>query len=176
VWAHLDTDSNLYTTPFNPADPLTTPVGLNTGPGATPLKFLADAVQNLEAHHVPLAASYGQVEHAPQSPKLFVHGCDTGCFSAVYANDGTPATSGPLNAAPYGQVYDGSSLVMTTQLNPSGPMSQGILTYSQATNPRSRWHANMTKLYAQSRWISLAYTAAQLRHEHPLPTQTFLAP
>ncbi len=176
VWAHLDTDSNFYATPFNPAQPLTTPNGLNTGTNATPLKWLADAVQNLQSHGIPLDASYGQVEHAPQSKTLFVHGCDTGCFSAVYANDATPATSGPLDAAPYGQVYDGSSLVMTTQLNPSGPTSQGILTYSQATNPRSRWYANMTKLYAKSRWVPLAYTAAQLRREHPLPAQKFIAP
>ncbi len=174
VWAHLDTDSNFYATPFSPADPLTTPNGLNTT-SATPLKWLADAVENLDAHGIPLAASYGQVEHAPQSKTLFVHGCDTGCFSAVYAQDGTPAVSGPLDAAPYGQVYDGSSLVMTTQLNPAGPTAQGILTYSQATNPRSRWYANMTKLYAKSRWVPLAYTAAQLRHEHPLRTQTFIA-
>lgn len=176
VWSHLDTDSHFYATPFNPSQPLTTPTGLNTGPNATPLKFLADAVENLTANKIPLDAGYGQVEHAPQSKTLFVHGCDTGCFSAVYANDGTPATSGPLNAAPYGQVYDGSSLVMTTQLNPSGPTSQGILTYSQATNPRSRWYANMTKLYAKDKWVKLAYTAAQLRRSHPLPTQVFLTP
>jgi acyl-homoserine-lactone acylase len=176
VWAHLDTDAKFYATPFNPAQPLTTPAGLNTGPTATPLKWLADAVQNLQAHGVPVQASYGQVQNAPQSRKLFVPGCDTGCFTAIYAQDGTPPLTSPVDAAPYGQVYDGSSLVMTTQLNPSGPEGQGILTYSQATNRRSRWYQNMTKLYSKAKWVKLPYTAAALKRSHPLKPQTLLAP
>jgi acyl-homoserine-lactone acylase len=178
VWAHLDTDANLYSTAFNPSQPLTTPSGFNPGTPtapATPLKWLADAVQNLQAHGIPAGASYGQVQHAPQGRKLFVPGCDTGCFDAIYAQDGTPAVSSAVDAAPYGQVYTGSSLVMTTQLNPSGPVSQGILTYSQATNPRSRWHANLTRIYAKSKWVKLPYTAAALKHSHPLKPQVLRA-
>ncbi|HET8977879.1 MAG TPA: penicillin acylase family protein [Solirubrobacteraceae bacterium] len=183
VWADLDTDAAFYATPFNAAQPLTTPTGLNTAPPATPLKWLADAVLNLQAHHVPVNASFGQVQHAPQSRRIPIPGCagetsgqDMGCFNAIYAQDGTAANTGPVNAAPYGQVFDGSSLVMTTQLNPGGPVSQGILTYSQASNPRSRWYANMTRLYSRGRWAKLPYTAAALRHDHPLPAQTLTAP
>ncbi len=74
VWAHLDNDSNFYSTAFNPAEPLSTPSGLNPGSPAapaTPLKWLAGAVQNLQAHGIPIGASYGQVQHAPQSRRLF---------------------------------------------------------------------------------------------------------
>ena len=170
VWAALDTDNNFWASPFNPSHPLTTPFGLNTTATATPLKWLADAVQNLQANHVPINASYGQVQHAPQSRNIPIPGCagdgpNTGCFNAIYSPDGTALTAGPVNGGPYGQVNDGSSLVLTTQLNPSGPVSQGILTYSQATDPTSRWHSNMTKLYSRGKWVKLAYTPAQLRHE-----------
>ncbi len=65
---------------------------------------------------------------------------------------------------------------MTTQLNPSGPSGQGILTYSQSTNPRSRWYRNMTDLYARGRWVTLPYTAAALKHAHPLRAMTLRAP
>ncbi len=169
VWAALDTDSNFYATAFNPLDPLTTPAGLNLGSAgrsATPLRWLADAVENLQAHDVSLNASYGQVQHAPQSRKIPIHGCDTGCFNAIYSSIGP--TSNPVNQAPYGQVYDGSSLVMTTQLTRGGPVSQGILTYSQATDPTSRWYENLTKLYSRRRWVKLPYTASELRRTHPL--------
>ena len=184
VWANLDSDGDFYSTPFNPAQPLTTPSGLNTGPTAAPLKWLADAVQNLQAHRVALDAGFGQVQYAPQSRKIPIAGCtgdpsgaqDLGCFNAIYSNDGTPSTSGPVNAAPYGQVYDGSSLVMTTQLNPSGPVSQGILTYSQATDPSSPWYENMTKLYSARRWVDLPYTASELKRDHPRPPLVLLAP
>jgi acyl-homoserine-lactone acylase len=174
VWATLDTDSDFYASAFDPARPLTTPTGLNTTATATPLKWLADAVQNLRAHAVALNASYAQVQHAPQSRAIAIPGCDTGCFNAIYSADAT-ATS-PVDAAPYGQVYDGSSLVMTTQLNPNGPVSRGILTYSQATDPTSPWYSNLTRLYARRKWVELAYTASELRRERHRASLTLRAP
>ena len=97
--------------------------------------WLADAVQNLQAHGVPVAASIGQVQYAPQSRRIPIPGCPgdpsslgpaTGCFNTIYSNDDAPATSGPLNAASYGQVFYGSSLVMITQLNPRGLRPRGF--------------------------------------------------
>ena len=58
VWNFLDSDSSFYTTAFDPGHPLSTPSGLNTGPTATPLKWLADAVLNLRAHGLAPDASY----------------------------------------------------------------------------------------------------------------------
>ena len=144
---------------FNPAQPLTTPSQLNTANPAT-LRALADAVLNLQSHGVSLDATYGQVQHATRNGvRIPIPGCDTGCFNAIYSADGQ---GGPLDAAPYGEVYDGSSLVMTTELTPNGPVSQGILTYSQATDPTSPWYANMTKFYSKGLWVPLPYTSAQL--------------
>jgi acyl-homoserine-lactone acylase len=65
---------------------------------------------------------------------------------------------------------------MTTQLNRSGQASQGILTYSQATNPKSPWYENMTKLYSKGRWVKLPYTAQELQHDHPEAPLTLQAP
>jgi acyl-homoserine-lactone acylase len=186
VWADTDTDSNFFSTPFNPAQPLTTPSGLNTSSSASPLKWLADAVLNLKAHGVAVDATVGQVQHAPQSRRIPVAGCpgdpsgngspNTGCFNAIYSPNGTSATTGPVSGGPYGLVNDGSSLVMTTQLNPSGPSSQAILTYSQSTDPRSRWYSNMTRLYSRRQWVKLAYTRAQLLHERHETPLVLLAP
>jgi acyl-homoserine-lactone acylase len=102
-----------------------------------------------------------------------------GTFWANPFNPRAPLTSpsglniaNPVDQAPYGEVYDGSSLVMTTELNPSGPTSQGILAYSQATDPTSARYANMTRLYSSRSWVTLAYTQAQLNAEHPPVTLT----
>jgi acyl-homoserine-lactone acylase len=177
VWAALDTDSDFYASAFDPAAPLTTPSGLNLGSGsrpAAPLKWLADAVENLQAHGIPVNASYGQVQHAPQSRRIPIHGCDTGCFNAIYSSTGT--ATDPVDQAPYGQVYDGSSLVMTTQLNPGGPVSRGILTYSQATDRTSPWYKNLTGLYSRRRWVRLPFTASELTRAHPLRPLVLQAP
>jgi len=172
-WYALAPSSNFWATPFTAAAPLSTPAGLDTSNPAI-LRALADAVLSLDAHHIPLGASYGQVQHATRNAaKIPIPGCDTGCFNAIYAADGQ---GGALNADPYGEVYDGSSLVMTTELTAHGPVAQGILTYSQATNPKSPFFANMTKLYSQARWVTLPYTATQLAHDRGARTTTLNAP
>ena len=56
------------------------------------------------------------------------------------------------------------------------PVSQGILTYSQATDPTSPWYENMTKLYSARRWVDLPYTASELKRDHPRPPLVLLAP
>jgi acyl-homoserine-lactone acylase len=90
--------------------------------------------------------------------------------------DAANGTGGPLEAFPYGQVYHGSSMVMTTELTRQGPVSQGILTYSQATDTKSADHANMTKLYSQGKWVSLPYTSAQLAADHGSSSLRLSAP
>lgn len=173
-WVARAPSSNFWATPFDAAHPLTTPSGLDTANPAI-LRALADAVLSLQAHHVPLDATYGRVQFKPTASgsKIPVPGCDTGCFNAIYAADGS---GGPLSADPYGEVYDGSSLVMTTELTRSGPVAQGVLTYSQATNPASPYFSNMTRLYSEGRWADLPYTAAQLAADRGATVTTLRAP
>jgi acyl-homoserine-lactone acylase len=163
------TNTSLWADAFDPAHPLTTPSKLNT---ANPqvLSALADAVENLEQHHVPLDASYREVQHVTRNGTTIpVPGCSSGCFNAIDATDGQQAIYSGFS---YGQVVYGSSLVMTTELTPDGPVSQGILTYSEATNPKSPWYSNMTGLYAEERWVPLPYTPAELAQDHPAQTLT----
>jgi acyl-homoserine-lactone acylase len=85
------------------------------------------------------------------------------CFQSIQAADDT--TSPLAGIGPYGQVTYGSSLVMTTQLTKRGPRAQAILTYSQATDPTSPWYINMTRLFAQKRWVTMRYTHAELARD-----------
>ncbi len=172
-WAAYAPSNGFWSDSFEPSMPLSTPSLLNTANPAI-LRALADAVVNLRKHHVALDAGYGQVQHATRDGrKIPIPGCDTGCFNAIYAADGQ---GGPLDSAAYGEVYDGSSLVMTTELTANGPVSEGILTYSQATNPTSPWHGNMTELYSQKKWVPLAYTSAELAQETGTKTETITVP
>ena len=155
---------------FNPAEPLTTPARLDTANPET-LRALADAVLSLRSHGLAPDASYRQVQYIQRGgSRLPIPGCDTGCFNAIYTGGGPGA-----NAAPYGEVVLGSSLVMTIELTPRGPSAEGILTYSQATDPTSPWYANMTRLYAQGKWVRLPYTRAELEASHPLPAMILRA-
>lgn len=152
-------DGAFWKVPFSVRHPLTTPRGLGTSNPAI-LRALADAVLDLQAQAIPLTATYGQVQHSTKgSDVIAIHGCSTGCFNAIYPG---LADNDPFFPGDYGEVGDGSSLVMTTELTPHGPVSKGIVTYSQATNPLSPFYATMTNLYSQKKWVPFAYTAAQL--------------
>jgi acyl-homoserine-lactone acylase len=159
IWYNSLDEGVPWAVPFDQAHPLTTPYGLDTA-DADVLRALADAVLSLQAQSIPLTASFGQVQHATRGADVIpIHGCATGCFNAIYT---TLDPGSPLMPGDYGEVSLGSSMVLTVELTSSGPRAEGILTYSQATNPLSPWYANMTKLYSQKRWVQLPYTPAQL--------------
>jgi acyl-homoserine-lactone acylase len=161
-WNAYTPSDNFWADAFDPAHPLTTPSRLNPSNPAI-LTALADAVLNLRAHHVALDATYGDVQHATRGGVAIpIPGCDTGCLNVI-DTAGMGTDTNPLDAAPYGEIIDGSSLVMTTELTPTGPVSEGILTYSQASNPTSPWSANMTTLYSQGKWVPLAFTPTELK-------------
>jgi acyl-homoserine-lactone acylase len=158
-WYNEPVSGTFWKVPFNVKHPLTTPYGLDTSNGSI-LQALADAVLDLQAHHIPLTATYGQVQHSTKGNDVIpIHGCETGCFNAIYPG---LADNNPFFPGDYGEVGDGSSLVMTTELTSRGPVSEGIVTYSQATNPASPFYATMTKLYSKKKWVPFAYTATQL--------------
>jgi acyl-homoserine-lactone acylase len=158
-WYNQNFTGRFWAVGFSSKHPLTTPNGLDTGNGDI-LKNLANAVLDLKAAHVALTASFGQVQHSTKNGDVIpIHGCETGCFNAIYPGLGN---GDPFFPGDYGEVGDGSSLVMTTELTPKGPVSQGIVTYSQATNVDSPYYANMTRLYSKKKWVPFAYTAAQL--------------
>ena len=159
VWYDLPFSGTFWKVPFQAKHPLTTPRGLNTS-NPDVLENLATAVLDLRAQDIPLTASFGQVQHSTKGSDVVpIHGCATGCFNAIYPGSGN---SNPFYPGDYGEVGDGSSLVMTTELTSKGPVSEGIVTYSQATNPASPYYANMTELYSQKKWVPFAYTARQL--------------
>jgi acyl-homoserine-lactone acylase len=173
-WNRLTTGANFWKDSFNPAKPLTTPSKLNTDNPAI-LTGLADAVNELRGKGVSMNAPYGRVQHATRNgTKIPIHGCSSGCFNAITASN--ERSTSPVSQAPYGEVITGSSLVMTTELTKRGPRSEGILTYSQATDPTSPWFANMTRLYSQKKWVKLRYTAAELARDPHLALTVLAVP
>ena len=145
---------------FNPADPLNTPNQLNTS-NPQHLQALALAVQELRQHGIPLDSGMRGVQVATRgNARISIHGCGN-CFQNINSSNGDP-----FYDAPYGEVVQGSSMVLTTHLTKHGPKSQGILTYSQATDPTSPWFANMTKRFSRKKWVKLTFTHKQQRRRH----------
>jgi acyl-homoserine-lactone acylase len=47
---------------------------------------------------------------------------------------------------------------MTVEFTPEGPKSQGILSYSQSTDPTSPFHSDQTRAYSQKQWDDLLFS------------------
>jgi acyl-homoserine-lactone acylase len=149
--------------PFSPAHPLTTPRGLNTGNPAVQ-HALADAVQFLRAHHIPLGLPLGGTQHYAAVP---LPGCTEGegCFNRV---EGVIPRGNGVDV----EVNLGSTFIMATELTPHGPRTRTILTYSESANPDSPHYADQTVLFSHSQWVTERFTQAQISTDPQLQTTT----
>lgn len=149
--------------PFSLQHPLTTPRGLNTSNPAVQ-HALADAVQFLKTHHIPLGIPLGPTQHYAHVP---LPGCTEGegCFNRV---EGVI----PRGNGVHVDVNIGSSFIMATELTPHGPRTRTILTYSESANPDSPQYSDQTILFSRSQWVTERFTQAQINADPQLQTTT----
>ena len=148
--------TGVYRTPFDVNDPVNTPRGLNTdSPGVR--AALADAVKELRDQGIPLNARLREYQTEERGgERIPIHGGPggLGVFNAISA----PFV--PRQGFP--DIVHGSSFVMAAQTGGRCPDSRSILTYSQSTNPRSRFYADQTRLYSRKRWVDMRFCVEEL--------------
>ena len=145
-----------YIVPFDLNDPIDTPRGLDPDNNPAALQALATAVQRLRSSGIPLDAPLGDLQYVTRNgERIPIHGGiePEGVFNMISA----PFVAG----VGYPNVTSGSSWIQATAWTSKGPVSRGILTYSQSPNPESPHFADMTKLFSAKRWVDLPFH----RHE-----------
>jgi acyl-homoserine-lactone acylase len=150
----------LWRTPFDPADAVRTPRGLNTAL-PTVQKAFGDALNDLAGAGIKVDDPLGmwQVDVRPDGTRTPYHGGPggLGVFNAVAAPwSADKGYQGPL--------AHGSSYIQTVGFDGDGcPDAKTILTYSQSTNPTSKHYADQTRLYSTSGWVTDRFCAADVR-------------
>jgi acyl-homoserine-lactone acylase len=147
-----------FQVPFDPADPLGTPHTLASDDPAV-LKALLDAVAQLQDLGIAPEASLAEVQTEPRgSGRIPIHGGpgQEGIFNVI-----TPSQLQPELG--WTKIVHGASWVMAVEFTDKGPVSQGILTYSQSTNPDSPHAGDQTAAYSQKLWDDLRFTEAQVK-------------
>ena len=143
---------DLWTIPFNPADPIATPAGLAID-GDLFSRALADATLELGAGGIPLAAPLGDhqyIERGGERIPLGGGGGPEGSLGVFNILDGRwdpeLGYTGPIEGSTYMHVvsFDGSPC----------PDAVTLLTYSQSEDPTSPHHADQTRLYSEKRWVT----------------------
>jgi acyl-homoserine-lactone acylase len=142
---------------FDVNDPVHTPKQLDTG-DARVLDSLRTAANDLAGRQLPLAAPLGEVQFVErQGERIPIHGApDPGVFNIV-------APIGLTTGEGYTEVAAGASWIMTVEFTDEGVRSEGVLTYSQSTNPTSPHFADQTKLYSEYGWDDLRFTERALQ-------------
>jgi acyl-homoserine-lactone acylase len=141
--------------PFDPANPATTPNTLDTRDPKV-MEALAKAVDTLNGLKIPLDAKLGDVQRETRNgERIPIHGGagQEGVFNVITVEDLEPELG-------WTSIRHGSSWIMTVEFTPDGPKSEGVLSYSQSTNPNSPHYSDQTLLYSQKGWDDLLFSEA----------------
>ena len=160
-----NTQAGFWVHPWTASDPVYTPNTLNTSLQASK-EALAAAVSSMEARGIPLDASTGEVQHAPQAGSAPLPGCSDGgeCFAAIGGTFPTPASKQT-------EVTGGTSLVMFTEvLAGHEPLSKALLAYSQSEDPTSPYYEDQTQRLSKNEWITLPWTPSSVAEDAITPT------
>ena len=150
----------MWTVPFDPADPVNTPRGLNVANPLTQRAF-GDALSDLRGAKIPFDAPLGQwqVDARPDGTAIPYHGGPgaLGVFNALNAS--WSASKGYV-----GPLQHGSSFIQTVAFDGDGcPDARTILTYSQSPNPVSPHYADQTRLYSEGGWVTSRFCKTDVR-------------
>jgi acyl-homoserine-lactone acylase len=154
---------------------LTTPKQLAAS--ADNITAIGAAEKNLRDHGLPLDATPRQAQYALRHGRnIPIHGCASGCYDDIEAVvDPERASASQGLRVRYGQVVEGSSIVMQVELTGRGPKGTTILTYSQSENPRSPHSGDQTKLFSAGKWVPITFSAKQIARDPKLDRYTVRA-
>jgi acyl-homoserine-lactone acylase len=158
------TTAVLYAVPFDPADPVNTPRGLNVAQASVVTRVmgeLAYTVKYFSDNGIPLDRPWGQIQFETRNgERIPIHGGPGG--SGVY-NAISPAALVP-NAG-FTPIFTGSSYIQSVTFSPSGPDARALVTYSQSSDPANPNHADMTRLFSNYGWVAMPFAEGDIRRD-----------
>jgi acyl-homoserine-lactone acylase len=157
AWSRLLSAGVPWLMPFDPADPVNTPRGVDASDPKV-VDALRGAVEDLRAKGIALDVPLGDKQFEPRgAERIPIPGCSEaeGCFNIISTRRDDQGNYDP---------YTGSSFVMTAGFDSSGrPSGQSVLSYSQSENPESPFYADQTRLFSQEQWLPMRFTEADIK-------------
>ena len=168
-WRAAKDIPKIWRVPFDPAQPVATPTGLDTTTPATRaaiFKALGDAVGIVRTAGFAVDVRVGVAEsRVVRGQKIALHGGDE--FEGVLnklESQGQPT----INASGYNVNY-GSSYMQVVTFDDRGPVAQGLLTYGQSSDPTSPRAYDQLPLFAAKRWQPLPFHPADVAAQREGP-------
>src|SRR5215217_3540507 len=165
TWSRLSGAGVPWTIPFDPADPVNTPRGLNASDPKVP-DALRGAVEDLRAKGIPLDVPLGAQQAEPRgAERIGIPGCseNEGCFNIISTRRDAQGDYDP---------YTGSSFVMVAGFDAKGrPHGSAILSYSQSENPLSPFSSDQTRLFSREQWLPMRFTEREIKADPSYSTR-----
>ena len=150
----------LWKVPFDPATPLSTPNTLAVELAGIQQAF-GDTARELAAAGVAQDAPLGASQYVTRAGQRFpIHGGphDLGVLNVI-----TPVWGSGGNT----EVVHGSSFLQVVEFKgDKAPEVRSLLTYSQSTDPASKYHTDQTALFSQGDWVRERFTEHDI-HSSP---------
>jgi acyl-homoserine-lactone acylase len=122
---------------------------------------LADTVQRFADAGIPLASAWGDVHFDTRAGETFpIHGGPGG--SGVY---NAISSGGLIDGVGYTPIFAGSSYIQAVNWEEEWPVVQGIVTYSQSTNPDSPHFSDMTQVFSDQEWVSFPFKMGDIQQQ-----------
>jgi acyl-homoserine-lactone acylase len=164
-WRAAGEIEDLWKRPFDPADPVHTPAGLNTDKPIVRselLQALENAVATVRAAGFELDADLEEVQfHETRNGEVGLHGGPE--FEGVL-NKLESFGADTLDARGY-RINFGSSYIQTVTFDDRGPVAEAIMTYGQSTRPDSPYNFDQLALFSEKKWPRLPFHAEDVARE-----------
>lgn len=168
-WNVASATPNKWSVPFNPADPVNTPRGVNASAIPAMLAALKAASQKLSALGIPLDGRLGDYQDETRNGvRVPMHGAIgdiDGSYNSIHMVT-------ELDARGYHNVAWGTSYVQTVTFDEAGPIGRAMLLYGQSVDPASPHYADQLSLYSQKQWPLLPFSPDQIRADPNYKTTT----
>ncbi|GAP36128.1 penicillin acylase family protein [Piscinibacter sakaiensis] len=152
--------AQLWTTPFNPADPINTPRGLRTDNPAALQQAFAAAVYRVQQSGFAVDATRSEVLFATRNGNRIglYGGCGSSGYFTIACSENRIEQGGySMDANP-----NGNSYMQVVSFPAGGVQAHTFLTFSQSDDPASPNHADYTRRYAAKDWLRVPYTEAEI--------------
>ncbi|GAB7527627.1 acyl-homoserine lactone acylase PvdQ [Pseudomonas sp. 3A(2025)] len=146
--------------PFDAKDAQNTPRGIawqQPEVASAVADMLRKAVTQVDALKLPADVTWGQLQVAERNGKRIPVPGGDGRLGVYNAMQSTPQKDGTLN------VVSGSSYIQLVSFDDKGPVAQGVLSFSQSSDPASKHYADQTELFSRQQWPVLPFTDAQIK-------------
>ncbi|MFW3165419.1 acylase [Pseudomonas syringae pv. syringae] len=145
---------------FDPQDPVRTPSGLaiENPSVATALRAaMLAAVDEVAKAGLSAGSKWGDIQVSSISGKQIpIHGGPAGL--GVYNAMQTIAGKGGKR-----EVVSGTSYLQVVSFDEHGPRAQGLLAFSESSNPQSAHSSDQTEAFSKKQWQALPFTEQQIK-------------